>query len=286
MADEFMRRLNAGSTLSKLTSGRLEPAFVSRQRFLKHCELHPEWAVEAKRLIKANEEAAAHIRATVTWRFAIQRSADKRRTAERCKNGHIRTLENTFYEQHLGYLVRRCKDCIKIRRQLLMPTPVQVRATIASLQEGGTLSAEPSHVQQSMRNFMRANPRLGNRLRAISEKNASVHRSAAQRARRRFAASALTQNNGEDAYEAVCRATAHLPDEDRRDVMSRMFLAIAEGCLTLSEARSRVWEFLKDHRRRPRVYGEARFSLDSPVGADCDMTWLDTKTDADRLWAP
>ncbi|MEY9539050.1 hypothetical protein ABIE85_002110 [Bradyrhizobium diazoefficiens] len=282
MAQEFMRRLTAGSTLSKLTSGRLEPAFVSRQRFLKHCELHPEWAVEATRLIKANEQAAAHVRKTVTWRIAIQRSADKRRAAETCKNGHIRTLENTFYEQHLGYLVRRCKDCIKIRRQLLMPSPEQVRASIASLHEGGTLSSEPSHVQQSMRNFIRANPKLGNKLRAISEKNASAHRSIAQRARRRFAASSLIRNDGEDAYEAVRQATAHLRDE-RDDVMSRMFIAIAEGRLKLSEARARVGEFLANQRYRPRVYGD--YSLNSPVGDDEGVTWLDTKTDADRLWA-
>lgn len=283
MADEFMRRLAAGSTLSKLTSGRLEPAFVSRQRFLKHCELHPEWAVEATRLIKANEVAAAHVRKTVTWRRAIERSAEKRRTAERCMNGHIRTLENTFYEQHLGYLVRRCKDCIKVRRQLLMPSREQVRASIASLHEGGTLSCEPSHVQQSMRNFIRANPKIGTRLRNISDKNASAHRSAAQRARRRFAASSLVRNNGEDAYEAVRQATAHLFGDERGDVMSLMFVAIAEERLKLSDARARVGEFLTVHRRRPRVYGD--YSLNSPVGDDDGVTWLDTKTDADRLWA-
>ncbi|APG11400.1 hypothetical protein BKD09_23995 [Bradyrhizobium japonicum] len=283
MADEFMRRLTAGSTLSKLTSGRREPAFVSRQRFLRHCELHPEWAVGATRLIKANEQAAAHVRKTVTWRLAIQRSADKRRAADRCKNGHIRTLENTFYEQHLGYLVRRCKDCIKARRHLLMPSPDQVRASIASLHEGGTLSSAASHVQQSMRNFMRANPKLGNRLRSISEKNASAHRSAAQRARRRFAATSLIRNDGEDAYEAVRRATAHLLRDERDDVMSRMFIAIAEGRLKLSDARARVGEFLSDQRYRPRVYGD--YSLNSPIGDEDGVTWLDTKTDADRLWA-
>lgn len=284
LAAEFMRRLTAGDTLSKLTSGRVLPALVTRERFRKHCELCPEWAIEARRLAKVNEKAAAEIRKTVTWRLAIQRSADNRRTAERCKNGHIRTLDNTFYEQHLGYLVRRCKDCIKNRRQLLMPSPSQVRASIASLHEGGTLSSAASHVQQSMRNFIRANPKIGARLRCLSDKNASVHRSAAQRARRRFAASALTRNNGEDAYEAVRRATAHLTEDERDDVMSRMFLAIAEDRLTLSEARSRVGEFLKDHRRRPRVYGEAWLSLDNPLGDDSGMTWLDTKTDADRLW--
>lgn len=284
LADEFMQRLTEGETLSRLTSGRLVPPLVTRQRFDRHCELHPEWAVEARRLVKANEQVAARVRATVTWRLAIERSAEKRRTAERCKNGHIRTLKNTFYEQHLGYLVRRCKDCIKNRRQLLMPSPDQVRASIASLHEGATLSSAASHVQQAMRNFIRANPKLGARLRNISDKNAHVHRRAAQRARRQFATSSLTRNDGQDAYEAVRQATAHIPDEERDDVMSRMFVAIAEGRLKLRDVSSRVLEFLAEQRRRPRVYGEARFSLDNPLGDDSGMTWLDTKGDADRLW--
>ncbi|UPJ31020.1 hypothetical protein [Bradyrhizobium sp. CW1] len=283
LADEFMRRLTAGETLSKLTSGRVSPALVTRERFRKHCELHPAWSVEARRLAKINEEAAAHIRKTVTWKLAIQRSADNRRTAERCKNGHIRGLENTFYEQHLGYLVRRCKDCIKNRRVLRMPSAELVRASIASLHEGGTLtSGVRSQVQQAMRNFIRANPKLGTRLRNISDKNASAHRSAAQRARRRFAASSLIRNNGEEAYEAVRQATAHLFGDERGDVMSLMFVAIAEERLKLSEARARVGEFLAVHRRRPRVYGD--YSLNSPIGEDDGVTWLDTKTDADRLW--
>jgi hypothetical protein len=37
------------------------------------------------------------------------------------------------------------------------------------------------------------------------------------------------------------------------------------------------------HRRRPNVFGS--YSLDTPIGEDGGMTWLDTKTDEDRLWA-
>jgi hypothetical protein len=107
----------------------------------------------------------------------------------------------------------------------------------------------------------------------------------AWRSKRQFAAASLTRNNGEDAYEAVRLATVHVSTEERDDVMSRMFLAIAEGRLRLSEASSRVGEFLKDQRRRPRVFGDLRFSLDSPLGDEDGATWLDTKTDADRLWA-
>ncbi|WP_370131885.1 hypothetical protein [Bradyrhizobium ottawaense] len=258
---------------------------VTRQRFLKHCELHPEWAVEAMRLIKLNEQSAAVLRTKVNLEIARERSAINRRTAEKCKNGHVRTANNTFYVEYGGCLVRRCKDCNKSARENRMPTIDRVRLSVAALHEGETLSSQGGYTLSIMRNFIRANPKIGNRIRTISEKNASVHRSAAQRARRQLAASPLTRNNGEDAYEAVRNATAHLAEDERDDVMSMMFLAIAEDRMTLSEARSRVGEFLKDQRRRPRVYGEARFSLDCPLSDDSGMTWLDTKSDADRLWA-
>lgn len=262
----------------------MRPCIGHPQRFKKHCELHPEWADEARRLAKANEQAAAQVRVTLTWRLAIQRSADNRRTAERCKNGHISTMDSTFYEQHLGYLVRRCKDCMKTPRQLLMPSAEQVRSSISVLHEGGTLSSSlTSQMQQTMRNFMRATPNLGTRLRDLSDQNAFAKRSAAQRARRRFAGASLTRNEGEDAYEAVRRATAHLSKYERGDVMSRMLVAIAEGRLRLSDASARVDEFLADQRHRPRVYGD--YSLNSPVGDEDGVTCLDTKTDADRLWA-
>ncbi|MET4277383.1 hypothetical protein ABIB68_005930 [Bradyrhizobium sp. F1.2.2] len=77
LAGEFMRRLKAGETLRRITSGdkRCGPALVTPQRFRKHCELHPGWAVEAMRLAKANEQAAAIVRTKVNLELARERSA-------------------------------------------------------------------------------------------------------------------------------------------------------------------------------------------------------------------
>jgi hypothetical protein len=49
MADEFMARLKAGSTVRKLTLGgkKFGPAIVTYSRFKKHCKLYPEWKAEA-----------------------------------------------------------------------------------------------------------------------------------------------------------------------------------------------------------------------------------------------
>jgi hypothetical protein len=104
------------------------------------------------------------------------------------------------------------------------------------------------------------------------------------RSKRQWAASPLTRGNGEDAYEAVRCATSYVPADERDDVM-RMFVANAEGRLRLSDASSLIREFVRAHRYRPRVLDDARYSLDNPLGDGSAMTWLDTKTEADRLWA-
>src|SRR5438270_13672706 len=56
MAETFMAKIKAGKTVRELTAGgkKYGPAMVSRERFLKHCDLHPEWAKEARRVSDAN----------------------------------------------------------------------------------------------------------------------------------------------------------------------------------------------------------------------------------------
>jgi len=56
LADEFMARLRAGSTVRKLTLGlrQFGPGLVAAGRFKKHCELHPEWARDAWQVSKTN----------------------------------------------------------------------------------------------------------------------------------------------------------------------------------------------------------------------------------------
>jgi hypothetical protein len=212
------------------------------------------------------------------------------RTAERCKNGHARTLENTFYDQNGKWLVRRCKECRKAVLARSMPSADQMRRVFQAMHHGQIICdvigknnpASKLIREPILRNFMRANPSAARRIQLLSEKNRLQHRSTSNK--RSIAAPALLRNDGLDAYEVVRRATAHLSADDRDDVMSRIFVAIGEGRLTLAQVSTRVGNFLKDQRRRPRVFGDARYSLDNPVGDDSNMTWLDIKADADRLW--
>jgi hypothetical protein len=285
-ANRFMAALHEGRTLRRICGGgSLGPAIASASKFRKHCSLYPEWGAEAERLAKKNQHAAYLVTTTINFDLARKRSAESRKNSETCSNGHVRTLQSTFYVRSRNNgLVRRCKECCKNARLARMPTAEEVRGMVAALHHGGTLTSTlPGHQQATMRNFIRKNPKIGDRLRRLSKRNGIEHQKEAWRSRRQFATSSLTRNNGVDAYEAVRLATAHVPADERDDVMSRMFVAVAEGRLRLSETSSRVGEFVRAHRSRPRVLGD--YSLDKPLGDGSTMTWLDTKTEADRLWA-
>jgi hypothetical protein len=276
-AARMMVALRGGRTLNKFG--------VRAPRLDAYFKAHLEYAQQARPLIEANNAAAA-ARKLAAFDLARLHSAERRRNAETCANGHVRTLENTFYVQNERQcLVRRCKDCNQQARAIRMPKPEDVRGAVTALHHGQTLtSLATPYLQKLLRNFILKNPNIGNRMHVLSKKNADANRSDFNQSRRLVAASALLRNDGEDAYDAVMRATAHLHEDDRGDVTSRMYVAIGEGRLKLSDARARVGEFLKDQRRRPRVYGDARYSLDNPLGDDSNATWLDTKTDANRLW--
>jgi hypothetical protein len=60
LAAEFMRRLVAGHSLRRITSGGkgLGPALVTPNRLKKHCELDPEWGAKALGLAEGNRKLA------------------------------------------------------------------------------------------------------------------------------------------------------------------------------------------------------------------------------------
>ena len=107
LADEFMRRLKAGETLRRITSGdkRCGPALVTPQRFKKHCELHPVWAAEAMHLAKANAKAADRLKSINSyWR---------KRTQQLCLKGlHPMVGSNVRIDPSTGR--RACLACRKI----------------------------------------------------------------------------------------------------------------------------------------------------------------------------
>jgi len=92
MATEFMEKLKAGSTVRKLTGGgkKLGPAMVSYDRFKKHCELHPVWAVQARGISDARLGKGC-----------------RTRNLTHCPSGHPYSGDNLFISKE----GRRCRIC-------------------------------------------------------------------------------------------------------------------------------------------------------------------------------
>src|SRR6266404_632367 len=112
MAIEFMAKLNAGSTVPKLTvGGKFGPSIVSYERFKKHCELNPIWAAEARRVSNANGRSLKGARV---------------RSLTHCKHGHHLSGDNLYIAP--GRNERKCLTCVKRRYDAPVPaTPEQIQ---------------------------------------------------------------------------------------------------------------------------------------------------------------
>jgi len=170
-------------------------------------------------------------------------------------------------------------------------TPEKIRLVLERLHDGQTLNAiygrkNTKYVgggvtdRASLLHYMQQHPGIGKRIQALADKNRLVVRHIVHEGNRRRAAPALLRNNGADTYEAILRATAHLWEGERGDVMSLMFLAAAEGRLLPRDAATRLPEFLREHRRQFGKFGP--LSLDAPIFRDGTTTLGDMITNG--LW--
>jgi hypothetical protein len=221
-----------------------------------------------------------------------------------CANGHPWTAENIIFERS-GW--RRCRIC-KNRHSETNRQKYASKAAISRVLDGlnhglslNQMTASPTTSRGVWRPdgtpterimhasilwaFMRVNPAIGTRMKKQSHKNALANIKAAAMSRMTIAAPALLRNNGMDAYEAIQRATAHIWEGERGDVQSLMFIAIGEHRLSLRDCtRAAANKFLEQHKKRPRVYGDERQSLDAPLYEDSGMTRMDKVTTL--LWQP
>jgi hypothetical protein len=140
-------------------------------------------------------------------------------------------------------------------------------------------AAQPVMGATQLLNFMTANPALGKRMKAQSAKNAAKNLAAVGLSRRSTTSTALLRNDGHDAYDAVQRATGHIWEGERGEVQSLMFIAIGDKRLTLRGCTREVANcFLKESKRRPRVFGDSYKSLDAPLYDESGMTRMDKIT--------
>lgn len=201
-----------------------------------------------------------------------------------CPRGHEYTPENIYYTNQ-GY--RLCKTCSKQSNNT--PRPVSeatLRRVFERLNEGGTISSvygkwtSPGNfivTRHSLMHFMNQHPAVKQRIMALAKRNRPIsYQFKRYGTRPLITAPGILRNNGEDAFAAVTRATSGVWEGERGDVMSLMFVAIAEGRLLPKDAAARLPEFVKLHRYRPRVYGDR--SLDAPLYDDSSLTLGDNIT--------
>lgn len=288
LADEFMRRLTAGHTLRKITSGdkKCGPALVTPGRFKKHCEMHPQWGAEAMRLARANAKAADY-------------GKGHKRNLTHCKFGHPLSGENLYIAP--GRRERKCMACTKLRYSTPRPpTDEQIQRATELLNGGnslnlvctgkiaGQLVQAPLFSYRKLKFYRAQNPEfdlLVKSATADSNSRAQLRRWKLNpvRSRRIIVPRTLTRQptltgiiagRSHEIFTAVDRAVPrNLDFETRKEVMSEMMLAILEGKLTLEEAPFRYREFLRiTNRMFPTQYAKfgnsLLLSLDEPIFDD------------------
>lgn len=216
-------------------------------------------------------------------------------TTGTCPQGHPRTRENVRISSQ-GSLY--CFPCAQVRNAQPRPVkPSHVKLIFQRLHEGQTISSLFGRQgggynrgccvidRDALVQFMKLHPRVGKKIQALGDKNRAAVRVQIGEMNRKRAAPAILRNNGADAYAAIMEATARLWEGERGDIVSLMFLAVAEGRLLPRDAVRRLPEFVRQHRRqfgKFRSEGLAPASLDRLLFDDGTMTLRDTITTG--LW--
>jgi len=267
VAEECMARLRAGSSVRKLTSGlRLGHALVTRARFKKHCELHPEWGAEAWRISKANTKAARGARF---------------RAMTHCKHGHPLSGDNLYLYSNQGRTDRKCLTCNKrLAEAGRRVSEQQARQVVNALNEGRTLrqitKSGPSYILNAtaLLLFRKKHPKFDRFTVLRSKANAIVHHAEAHARRAQAFRAPSIAEHGVDIFLLIRSAVpATLPAQIRDDVIGAMALAVVEGKLRPTDISRRVREYVTAQFRQFSKYGPA--SLDARLSGDGNATLLD-----------
>jgi hypothetical protein len=276
IANEFMARLQAGSTVRKLTGGgQFGPPMVPGDRFKRHCASHPEWAEEAWKISKKNV-------------LVLKGARNRNRT--HCIHGHALSGDNLYVSP--GRTERKCRICLK--RRYSTPTPAtqeQIQQAIAALNAGksitevchGTVNGkkvcEPIFRFRKLKLLRTQNPAFHNLVLSVSVgsgSRAQMRRYHPQKARRE-----KVRSETNDFYKIVGMVPRHLPPDAQDDIAQSIMIALLEGTLQRDQIAARIREFVQDRNRMfpPKFakFGDARLvSLDEVMFEDGSATRGDT----------
>jgi hypothetical protein len=243
MAIEFMAKLKAGSTIGKLTTGKYGPSMVSYDRFKEHCELHPEWAGEARQISTINMNLAKGARL---------------RNRTHCLRGHPFSGENLYVFP--GHKERKCVTCMKLRYDAPVPaTAEQIQQVTAALNAGKTISQicwgkqdgrkieTPILSFRKLKLYRRLNPDFETFLKsATADNNLKGQRRRYQPERVRIE---IVRSQNNEFKTIVDLTPAYLPPDVRNDIAQAIFLALFEGSLRRDQVKVRVQRFVTEHNR-------------------------------------
>jgi hypothetical protein len=275
IALEFMAKLNAGSTVRKLTAGGKEcgPTMVSRERFKKHCELNPIWAAEVWRISDANTR---------------QLKGGRYRSVTHCKHGHLLSEDNVYFGRSRPQ--RHCIACIKRRSASPLPaSSEQIQRATAALNAGKTISQicwgkrDGRVTERRILSFSKLklhrelNPAFDRfLLSAIADNNAKgqLRRHHPERARIE-----IIRSENDDFHKILGMLRPGLANRD--EIATAIFLALANGTLQRDQVKLRLQEFvLLENRMFPikyRKFGNSTLvSLDDLMFDDGTTTRGDT----------
>lgn len=265
LSDEKAVRILAGLRNGK--TPRL--LWTTADRLKAYCAARPEYGREALPLMEANIKAA------------FLRKGAHLRDRTHCKHGH--SLEGARTYKKDGYTFRFCVECrkvddakggilksevsAKIKAALNSPT-----ATINSITHAGPRRLV-SHV--ALQAYRRADPEIDVLVRGII----STVYSRSQKLRWQRLRNEAKREETNDYHKILAMMPAAFPDKD--DVVSDIFVALANGSLRREDVRTRVRQFVTAHNRMfPTNYatfaGRRLVSLDAQLFEDGSTTLGDT----------
>lgn len=293
LTEEFMRRLKEGETLRRITSGdkRCGPALVTPQRFKKHCELHPEWAAEAMRLVEVNFKAAD---ASKGWKGG--------RT--HCKGGHPYAIYGILRKNHCGRAYRYCTACVNdsYTAPKALPSTEVVNKAQQLLKEGvpvrqfttsglprylckfravrGMRLLVPGFNEMVLMNQSKIRRIIKPTITVIVKPNAHV----VPRSSNLRTPGLTGQIAGNSDYlftmvdDVVSRA---LPRDIRMEVIGLVVLDVLDGKIRLADIKQTGKKYASS------LYNEQKHtvSLDAPAFRDGNMPLIDRLSEADGMWA-
>jgi hypothetical protein len=281
-ANEFMAALRSGRTLRRITNGgRFGPAIAPLKKFRVHCNLYPEWGVEALRLAKANAKSADSLKGTHL------------RNLTHCKYGHPLSEARVYH--YKGWTVRSCLRC-EARRRATVGTihPEALVKVKAALVAGATVSqitrGQPvggGAVNRSLKivdsavfyHHRRENPEF-DRLVAATIVGSNSRGQQIRYARERTRICIAARREEANDYQKIrSMIPAYFPEPD--EIVSRVFEDLLSGNLRRDDVRDRVKYYINEHDRmfptKFRRFGDSPLvSLDELIFDDGSTTRGDT----------